>query len=194
MAVGKHPRQIYTQVQNSVLGKTMPTVKDKGFTLVEIMMIMAVLSILVALAAPGLRTLMDKNAVIAQSNELMSNILLARSEAIKREESVVLRRVGGWKDRYRVFVDLNGNNNYNNATEKPIIVDNITPENTVAITGNGHFSTFLRFNSRGRAVIPPSFTTLTPGSDYFKLTRNNQTRYVCFSATGRPRVQEAACQ
>ncbi len=169
--------------------------RNEGFTLVEVMIIVAVLSIMVALAAPGISNLMDKNAVTSQANELMSNILVARSEAIKRERSIVIRRVSGWKDRYRVFVDLNANNDYDDATEKPIIVDNITPNNDITITGNGSFTTFIRFNSRGRAIIPSgsTFSPVTPNNDYLTVTKNGHTRYVCFSVTGRPRVQEAAC-
>lgn len=167
--------------------------RNKGFTLVEVIIIMAVLSILVALAAPGISNLMDRNSVATQANKLMSNILVARSEAIKREQSIVIGQVGSWKDRYRVFVDLNGDNSYDDTTEAPEITDTVTPDNTTTISGSGNFSTYIRFNARGRAVIPPSFTPVVPASDFFTVSKNGYTRYICFSATGRPRIQEAAC-
>jgi len=161
---------------------------EQGFTLVELLITVVVLSILVALAVPNFRGLMDRNAVVTQANDLISGILLARSEAIKRELPVVIRQVGSWNTQWIVFNDLNGNNNYNSATEAPRILNNQQTANSVTITGANNAATFIRFNSRGRA-------TMAPGEDSFTITRNSSTRYICFSATGRPRVQEdPSCQ
>ncbi|WP_456445314.1 GspH/FimT family pseudopilin [Thiolapillus sp.] len=162
---------------------------EQGFTLLEVLIAVAVLAVLAALAAPNFRTMMDRNAVTTQANELMSNILLARSEAVKRDQRVVIRRAGGWKDRVVVFADANNNDTYQPATDGPLIVDHRSPGNTVTITGNGATATFIRYNSRGRAVTAGG-NNFTPGSDYFTLSKNGQTRYISFSPTGRPRVQE----
>ncbi|BAO45246.1 type IV pilus biogenesis protein FimT [Thiolapillus brandeum] len=166
--------------------------REQGFTLLEVLITVAVLAILTALAAPNFRKLMDKNAVTTQANELMSNILLARSEAVKRNQRVVVRRSGGWKDRVIVFADSNNNDTYQSATDGPLIVDHQTPDNTVAIAGHGAAATFIRFNSRGRAVTAGG-NSLTPNNDYFTLSKDGQTRYICFTPTGRPRVQETSC-
>ncbi len=166
---------------------------EQGFTLLEVLITVVVLAILVALAAPNFKTLMDKNAVASQANEIMANILMARSEAVKRDQNVVVRKKSGsWKNGLIVFADLNGNNSYQSGSEAPLIVDHFTPDNTVNVTGSGAAATFIRFNSRGRGVTS-SGGNLTPNADYITLSKNGQTRYICFSPTGRPRVQESAC-
>lgn len=166
---------------------------EKGFTLLELLMTVTVLGVLTALAVPSFREMMDRNAVISQANELVSSILLARSEAIKRSQPVVVRRIGFWTDRLNVFADANGNDTYQSGADGPRIVDHRVSGNTVTITGNGAVATFIRFNSRGRAATAPDGNPLTPNADFFTLTRNGATRFICFNPTGRPRVQEAAC-
>jgi len=170
----------------------MATNRERGFTLLEILITVVVLAILVALAAPNFKTLMDRNAVTAQANEVMANILLARSEAVKRDQAVVVRRSGSWQNGLTIFADLNNNNTYQSASEAPLIVSHLTPNNTVTITGSGAAAVFIRFNSRGRGVTSGG-ANLTPNADFITLSKDGQTRYICFSPTGRPRVQETAC-
>jgi predicted thioesterase len=54
--------------------------------------------------------------------------------------------------------------------------------------GNGVVATNLGFNTRGRAVA-----NLNATNDFFQVSQGDHTRYICFSATGRPRVQEGVC-
>ena len=160
--------------------------RNSGFTLLEVLIAVTVLSILMALAIPSFREMMDRNAVTTAANDLLSSILIARSEAIKRESPVVIAKVGDWGSRYRVFNDLNNNNKYNKSSEAPLILDHRSSNSSVTITGNGVAADHIRFNSRGRA-------SLTTNQDFFSITKGSATRYVCFSATGRPRIQEASC-
>ncbi len=160
--------------------------KEKGFTLVELLITVVVLSILISMAIPSFRELMDKNAVTTAANDLLSSVLIARSEAIKRETPVVIQPVGGWGTRYRVFNDLNNNNKYNKNKEAPLILDQRLSSSSPTITANGAVANYIRFSPRGRA-------SLNPGSDFFTITKGSTTRHVCFSATGRPRIQEASC-
>ena len=55
---------------------------DRGFTLVELMMTLAVLAILLVVAAPPLRDAVRRHRVIAASNALRADIAYARTEAI----------------------------------------------------------------------------------------------------------------
>lgn len=59
-----------------------------GFTLVEMIVVMAVLSILLAIAAPSLQTFMRNAQVRSLSESLLAGINLARSEAIRRNTQV----------------------------------------------------------------------------------------------------------
>ena len=59
-----------------------------GFTLVELMVTLTVLAILVGVALPSFRDMILNNRRTAIVNDLVSSLLLARSEAIKRGQPV----------------------------------------------------------------------------------------------------------
>lgn len=60
----------------------------RGFTLVELMVTIAVASVLVVIAVPSFRNLTVSNALTTASNDLVGALNLARIEAIKRNASV----------------------------------------------------------------------------------------------------------
>jgi type IV fimbrial biogenesis protein FimT len=62
----------------------------KGFTLVELMLVLAVLAVMLVVATPLLRGLLQGNHLRAESGRLMAALNLARSEAIMRNEPVSL--------------------------------------------------------------------------------------------------------
>ena len=64
--------------------------RTEGFTLVELMIVLAIAAILLALAAPGFRTLIERNRLQATASNLFSSLMLARSEALKRNQVVWL--------------------------------------------------------------------------------------------------------
>ena len=55
-----------------------------GFTLVEMMVTLAVIVVLTAIAVPSFRSLTLSNRLTASANEIMGTIQVARMEAIKR--------------------------------------------------------------------------------------------------------------
>ena len=62
----------------------------RGLTLIELMLVLAVLAVLVTLAAPSMSTLIHSNQIRTQTSRLMTAINLARSEAISRNSPVSL--------------------------------------------------------------------------------------------------------
>jgi type IV fimbrial biogenesis protein FimT len=61
-----------------------------GFTLVELMVAIAVLAIVTTVAVPSFNSLVQGNRLISGANQLLSAYQGARSEAIKRSQNVVL--------------------------------------------------------------------------------------------------------
>lgn len=61
-----------------------------GFTLLELMVTLAVAAILVTIAIPSYRGLVQRNALTASVNDLVGDLNYARSEAVTRGQSVYL--------------------------------------------------------------------------------------------------------
>ena len=60
----------------------------KGFTLVELMVTIAVVAILLAVALPSFRNVIQRNRVAAASNDLLASVSYARTTAIYRHQLV----------------------------------------------------------------------------------------------------------
>ncbi|CAG1020655.1 hypothetical protein MTYM_00425 [Methylococcales bacterium] len=92
--------------------------KQHGVTLIELMIALAVLSILLSIAVPSFRQSIISNRLTTVTNEFMAAINFARSEAIKLGQSVTLcKSTDGsscstvntvyWEDGWIVFADAN---------------------------------------------------------------------------------------
>lgn len=65
---------------------------NRGFTLIELMVTIAVLAVVISLAAPSFSNMLQENRLSALANELQGTLQLARSEAVKLRSDVVVCR------------------------------------------------------------------------------------------------------
>lgn len=61
-----------------------------GFTIIELMVTVAILSVIATVAVPSFQTIIQNNQTVTQANNLLSAVQLARSEAVKRGVEVSL--------------------------------------------------------------------------------------------------------
>jgi len=90
--------------------------KNSGFTLVELLVTLAVGGILLTAGVPSFTTSIKNNRMVTQLNGFAGALNLARSEAVKRGRTVTLcirntagtdcNNSGDWQDGWIVFVDL----------------------------------------------------------------------------------------
>lgn len=88
-----------------------------GVTLIELMVTLAVLAITLTLAVPAMQGFTIRNRLASINNDLMTALIYAKSEAVKRGVTVTLcssstgTSCGGtWNQGWIVFVNLDGDN------------------------------------------------------------------------------------
>jgi len=80
----------------------------RGFSLVEMLTVVAIAALLVALALPGCRTLLDRIRVSTAAADFRAALAFARASAIRRGQRVDLLPAtpAGWQSGWRVVLDL----------------------------------------------------------------------------------------
>lgn len=77
--------------------------RSRGFTLLEVMVVVAIMAVLASLAAPSFTPLIERWRVRQAAEELQSTLYYARSEAIKRGGDVaIVATSGDWKNGWQV--------------------------------------------------------------------------------------------
>jgi type IV fimbrial biogenesis protein FimT len=90
---------------------------SKGFTLLELFIIVAILGLTMAFAAPGLSTMIKNNRISSDANDFVAALQYAKAEAASRISPVSICKsndtgsacVGGgdWSQGWIVFTDVN---------------------------------------------------------------------------------------
>ncbi len=134
------------------------TEKSAGFTLIELVVTLAVAGILLAVAAPSFREMIQRNRLTTSVNELAGSINTARSEAVKRGARVVVCKStngsdcvtsGTWGLGWIIFVD--SSNDAVRDGGEAILRIHEEVEGNITMTGAGNVANYVSYISEGRA-------------------------------------------
>jgi type IV fimbrial biogenesis protein FimT len=164
-----------------------------GFTLIELVVAMAILGILLALAAPSFRDAMMNVRLTGAANDLMTDLSIARSEAVKRDVQTAVcasndqKTCTGnpWEKGWIVMVDSDGDGQPD-APGPLKVTAGITGDTTLKRTdaGGATPSTRVAFGAGGMAVGGQATGSMFELCDSRKMGRN-----IWVTATGRASVK-----
>lgn len=170
-----------------------------GFTLIEMMVTVAIVAILTSLAVPALQRFVTARGAIGQADELAASLRLARSSALKLNANVAIcasstpnatapacATSAVWKSGWLVFVDRAANGTYDSSVDTLIRAQ--TPVSAISDINEPNSKVRYIFYANG---LPDAAGTLqvlpnlaTSDSSYSATART-----VCLNKVGRVQVQ-----
>jgi len=171
--------------------------KSAGFTLIELMITIAIAAILMMIVAPNLSAYRRNAELTSAANTFMASLNAARSEAMKRGRNAMVvptNNGANWNDGWVVFVDIDRSQNYNESTDSVVASQAALPAG-ITITGVNSASgstPYVMFDASGYSRLKAGgFGALTLSMARTEGTtaeQLDQTRRIIVASTGRVRM------
>ena len=170
----------------------------RGFTLIELMVTLALVAVMMALAAPSFITFQRNSELTSTANSFLASLSAARAEAMKRQLRTFVIPVDGsnWSSGWVVFVDVNSNVSTTALSKDGSDIELSRIENlpssitidTTSATSFVHSGVkYVMFNGTGfMSLIGGGFPS--GGADSLDFSNGSETRRVLASTAGRVRV------
>ncbi len=158
----------------------MVTRRQAGFTATEILVVIGIVGILAAIAAPSMSKMIQQQSVRAASYDLNADLVYARSQAITRATNVTITGASS--------TDFNRGWAITEAAGGTTLRTQGSRTGKITFTGNANVYTF---DKTGRVTVgAPAQWAIAPtesgAQDYMK-------RCVKLDPSGRPRTNEGVC-
>ena len=125
--------------------------RQQGFSLIELLMGLAITGIVLQLVSPAFATLIESNQREQAAQALFSGIRTARTEAIVRNQAVMIHSINGdWSHGWRIILDISGEGEMDGSN--PLLVER-QGNARVSIVGNGPVESSIRFRGQGESLF-----------------------------------------
>jgi type IV fimbrial biogenesis protein FimT len=171
--------------------------KRRGFTLIELMVVLAVVAVLATLAAPSFKRQIQSTTISSTVNTFLADMRYARSESIRRGGGVVMCHSNspeaaspvcdgdsggnGWVSGWIIYHDRGVGGQTLLRIQPPI-----TSMDSIKEGANLTTTTSFTFTATGR--VPSSMTSIRFGGSNYP---NDVQRLVCINSSGRARIAAA---
>lgn len=163
----------------------MPKICTLGFTLLELMVSIAIVAIIATVGVPAFNNLIRDSSAKAEANMLLVSIHLARSEAVKRGVPVWISPLttNDWSSGWEIRID-DGDDVFDSGTDE--LFRRFDPLKSTITNAPAR----IELSGQGNLVIPSSAVTLRlkPSG-----CENNEQRQITIELSGRARVTRVSC-
>lgn len=174
--------------------RSLRLIAPRGFTMIELMVTIAIMVILMTLAAPSFTQLLASNRLTSQANDLVGDIAYARNESVTRGVRVTIcmstdgATCGGanWASGRIVFVDTN-NDGVRQAGETLLKASSALSGDTTLVAAGFPNAGYIKFRPYGG--LDPA----TPGSFKVCSVSTATGRQVAVATFGTPTATRVAC-
>lgn len=174
--------------------KTLPSILSlphrlqSGFSLIETMVVIVLVSIAATVAIPSFRDSITRNNLAAAVNEFQLALSQARSEAIRSRVNTVMQSVAkdDWTDGWVVYIDKNYNK-VQDGTDGEVAVRAPMPKG-MTVSDNGTTPGIFVFQSSGFSAFSGDGLAIRK----ITFTMNDQSSSLCLSVAGRARIIKGA--
>jgi type IV fimbrial biogenesis protein FimT len=172
--------------------------KAFGFTLVELLAVLAIVSILLGAGVPAFNGMMRSAKLTTATNDLFGSFLLARGEAAKRGSRAVVCKssdgttcsaAGGWEQGWIVFHDAD--NDGARDVNEPIVTHVQALPADLRVSGNLNVVRYVSYAPTGEARLSSGGFQAGTITICHPSLRGGEARNIVINSTGRPRVQKA---
>lgn len=173
--------------------------EPRGFTLIEVLVVVAIIAILLSVAAPNLVAFQRNSELRSTASGFLAAVQAARVEAMKRgvDTYMIPADSSSWASGWIVFADTNLDQALNAATDTVIMQTGAIASRTAVVTGQANASAFadgsssyIRFNGGGFSMAKDN--TFRSGAIEFSVTGSTEKRRVVLNNVGRARLCDPA--